>query len=320
MADDNVKKLGVTSIGGASVAPAAASGANDNLDEYNEVRKEMKERFELLPDDIKVFMTGEAYQRGLFDIAKAQKLTYEELGTLETDTSLVLLGMTPPMEYREDLERDLMRKGAELDALVQTVNEKIFAPIKASLERIYAAKRDPSDFLEEPKETAPIAPVSTPMASTPTANIAGVPATPAAAAPTFAPTTSQTFAAAPKMTVPVAPKPAPTLSSTEKTLLEKTGVVISETPVAAPSAPIASRSDLLQSIENPTKAPVAAPQAAPTPGPAPMFTDRLKSASPVMPATKTTDYSIGKITPAATPQTPAAAPIKTADPYREPIN
>jgi hypothetical protein len=257
MADD-MTKLNVTSVSDAATDPFA------------ETKNELVSRFTLLPDDIKGAIMDAKYQQTLFDLAKAEKLTYEELGVLETETTMVLLGMTKPADYRDELQAELKKNDPEIDTIVKAVNEQVFAPIRASLERVYAAKKDPADYIP--------ADIMTP----------GVPKTPEPARPNAIHYPSM-------------------LSTTDKSVFEKAGVVI--TPAPAPVAPafastqVPDRKDLLASIENPSK---IAPN---------IVADRFKSAGPVISATKTTDYSVPKV-----PAAPAAPASRASDPYREPIN
>ena len=303
MADD-MTKLNVTSAMNAAasgIPPAASSDANGGDDPFADTKSELVTRYQLLPDDIKAAIVDAGYQQKLFDLARAQKLTYEELGVLETETTMVLLGMTKPAEYRDALKGELKTKNdSDIDAVVKAVNEQIFAPIRASLERVYDAKKEPADYI-------------------PDSIVTGVEEKPKQPVfPESAPAIHSTALGAPSVARPSAmPFPSSSLSSAEKTVLASTGVVIDSTPI--PAAPIVTseipnRTELLRSIENPSKiAPDRSPMPAPTvTAPKPAF------AGPTISATKTTDYSM----PAKGTQ-PVASPAPTAprvDPYREPID
>lgn len=293
MADDVVKNGAVT-LPVVSI-PADQKKVDDFFadnpeDPMNDTKREIKTRFELLPKELQEIIVNDDYTKRLFDIAKTQKLTFEELGTLEIETTMVLLGMTKPADYRDELQGELKKNDAEIDAVVKDVNEKIFAPIRASLDKLYSAKKEPAEYLKK--------------------DILGKVLDPEA-------TAARVQAPAPVATVIPAPQPAvkpePSLTSQEKTVLEKTGVVVNEPaprPAAAPMV-MPSRSDVLKGIENPPKASGAG-----------FVSDRLKATTPVMPTIKVTDYSVAK------PSVPAAAPASTAqpakpagpDPYREPIS
>ena len=284
MADDMMKTIPVSSTASAGAADSPQLDGTD----FSDVDIELRQRFELLPDDIRSAIMDTGYQQKLFDIAKAQKLTYEELGILETETTMVLLGMTKPADYRDELQSELKKNDAEIDQVVAQVNEKVFAPIRASLEKLYSAKREPGDYAGVDPFAVSDAPV-------------------AAAAPLAAPVRAETVN-------PIPAAPAPSLTSNEKSVLEKTGVILSD----APRAPLAAsplvgslpnRDDLLKSIENPPKSPVGN-----------IVADKLAAAGPVIPAVKATDYSMPAKSAGVQPSVASAAPAASkTDPYREPI-
>lgn len=270
--DDAMKKMG-----------AVSGGGDTDEDPWKDVRQEMRERFELLPKEIQSVLTSEEYERGIFELAKEQKLTYEEMGILEVETSMVLLGMTRPADYRDELQVQLKKNDPDIDTLVAAINTQVFDPVRSAIQKVFEAKKDPEDYLTE--ETPKVPQTGTPSRVTP----------PASAQPAVSVWT---------------PKPAPTLSSAEKSVLASTGVVINDTPAssfqAQPTA-MPSRTDVLKGIENPPKA-----------APVNIVADKLKTAGPVISSTKTTDYSLPKVTPTAPVVQPATRP--GVDPYREPIN
>lgn len=104
---------------------------------FNDTEGEFRTRFELLPSELQQAITSSEFQTKLFEIAKKYKLTYDRLGKLEMETTMVLLGMTPPDEYRGEIERQIEIKGNDLDAVVHDVNEQVFKPIRESLMKLY---------------------------------------------------------------------------------------------------------------------------------------------------------------------------------------
>ena len=219
MADEYTRKIAAVSMQGA-VSPEPI----DVDTEYDDVKKDLQTRFELLPEDIKQAIVADKYQENLFSIAREQKLTYEELGTLETETSMVLLGMTKPADYRDELQSELRKNDTEINALVAVINERIFAPIRNSIEKLYEAKKEPGDYIK--KESAE--------------------------------ELKQNSTQATPIVTPNAihyPSSASVLSNADASVLASTGVVITPTPVApiAPTSEIADRANLLASIENPSK-------------------------------------------------------------------
>lgn len=110
----------------------------DTEDQFGGIKKELQTRFELLPENLKKIITSSDYQMQLFDIAKKHKLTYDKLGQLEIETTMVLIGMTPPDEYKNDIQEQLSLTGSELDLLVTDINEAILKPIRENLMALYA--------------------------------------------------------------------------------------------------------------------------------------------------------------------------------------
>lgn len=308
MADDMIK---INTAG--AMASAVTDATTGGADPFAETKNELASRFELLPEDIKAAIMDTGYQEKLFNLAKAQKLTYEELGVLETETTLVLLGMTKPADYRDELQQELKKNDPEIDAIVKAVNEQVFAPIRASLERVYSAQKDPADYVpesivtgQEEKPAAPVFPPASAPVSTPAASPApAMPAPVAATTPTPAPAMASSIAR-PAVANPV---PFPSrLNTMEKSVLEKSGVVIAAPTAPAPQVPaseIPDRANLLASIENPS---AIKPN---------IVAEKLKTTGPVISATKTTDYSM-PAKPIA-PEVPAAPAKPYVDPYREPI-
>lgn len=132
---------------------------------FTQIEGELKTRFELLPTELQTVILSSDYQMKLFEIAKKHKLTYEKLGQLELETTMVLLGMTPPDEYKADISDQLNFKGAELDELVGEINQDVFAPIREKLMGLYTKEEVElgEKFAEEKTAASPEETSSTPQ-------------------------------------------------------------------------------------------------------------------------------------------------------------
>ncbi len=108
------------------------------MDKINEdMQKELRTRFELLPGEIQNVINSSDYQMKLFEIAKKHKLTYEQLGTLEMETTFVLMGMTHPNEFGQSMSGELKKKPEEIKDLLSEIKVGIFDPIRSALMQIY---------------------------------------------------------------------------------------------------------------------------------------------------------------------------------------
>lgn len=112
----------------------------DEKDPFEDIKKEMQTRFELLPEEIQKVITSSEYQMKLFEIAKKNKLTYEQLGTIEMETTMVLLGMTKPDDFRDEVQVELKLNDPEIESLVKDISDVVFVPVREALKQVYEKK------------------------------------------------------------------------------------------------------------------------------------------------------------------------------------
>ncbi len=269
----------------------------------SEIDAELKERFELLPEDLQKVILDSGYTTTLFHIAKANKLTYEQLETLQLETLMAFLGMNKPDEYREFLQDAFKKSDAEMDVIIQAVNEQVFDPVRDSLHHLYSSDEGDSDIDEDEEEEEnatedevdeqPSSSGSPEKVNSIPINI-GIPKPVQNIPPTVAPSVEV------KMQ-PIVPQ-ATTITPSEKTVLGSAGIVLGESQnnldVKQDAPVVQNREDLIKSIENPVRNPSAT-----------IVANKLSVSSTLMP-NKTTDYSLPKTTPQST--TPASAPVVSA--------
>lgn len=253
--------------------PVPAPTANDP---FADVKTEMAKRYALLPEEIQKAIMSTDYQQKLFDLAKTHKLTYEELGTLELETTMVLLGMTRPEEYRDEVQLELKKNDLEIEALVKDVSDQVFNPIRGALDRVYSAKKEPEDYLTKAPSTgsdAPAMKMTPPVA--PRVPVTPAPAPTSTAAPVFAaPMQTPSFTAAPT---------APTISTTPSPITAtSTPAPAFTTPTYSTPKPVMPAAMPMATTPFSAPTPFAKP-AAPTPAPmaAPTATPAMPMSNPV---------------------------------------
>ena len=316
MADEIIKKIPVTSVAG-QVPATNTTPPERTVEEiqaeldaedgpFGDVKKEMKARYDLSADDIKALIIDPKFQETLFNIAKANKLTYDELGILEVETTLVLLGITKEPEYSEELQLELRKNDPEITPIVKAVKAQVFDTVRTSLDHLSTINKDPEAFVPESLVSGRtnVGPITLQKPITPTAPINTV--------PVFkAPTPTQTVT--PSMSMNAIGMNS--LSSSEKAVLEKTGVILNDIPKPQMTPSVSTeklnRDDLIASIENPMKS-----------RPVNIVASKLATTGPVI-APKVTDYTLPKVNQPTTPATPTVPTMplpRSGDPYREPIN
>ncbi len=187
----------------------------------DDIQKELRTRFELLPKELQDTIVSSNYQALLFELAKKYKITYAELGQLELETTMVLLGMTKPEEFAESLgeaiKKDIV---TTITPLTKEIDAQVFAPIRPHLVALYAEGEAPRT---ETAPQAPSVPLSQELASKPPLTLAG--ATPVTIQ--FNQTAQQTPVATATASQPII---APVLEKHEDDALKSSGIEISATP------------------------------------------------------------------------------------------
>lgn len=99
--------------------------------------KDLQEIYASLPKDLQDAIMSSQFQNTLIEIGRKYKLTIEQLGNLEMQTTNVLLGITNPNNYQHELETGLGITDTEIiGKIVAEANEKIFKNIRDSLQKV----------------------------------------------------------------------------------------------------------------------------------------------------------------------------------------
>jgi len=88
------------------------------------------------PDAQKVFERME-WMDTLRTISLSYALTGEQIATLGTETTLVLLGIITLDEYKENLKKEIPIGDGKLDPMIAEINKKIIMAIEPALEKTY---------------------------------------------------------------------------------------------------------------------------------------------------------------------------------------
>ncbi|OGI87275.1 hypothetical protein A2995_01195 [Candidatus Nomurabacteria bacterium RIFCSPLOWO2_01_FULL_33_24] len=108
----------------------------------NQIAQAIKQRYDNMPEDIKQIIVSSDYQDGLVNISKKFKLNIEQLGVLEINTTMVLLGIINPNKLQEELEKELNINSEKTKGITKEINDQIFHKVKWSLEKIFNNSED----------------------------------------------------------------------------------------------------------------------------------------------------------------------------------
>ncbi|MEK7569425.1 MAG: hypothetical protein AAB500_00840 [Patescibacteria group bacterium] len=95
-----------------------------------ETIKKIKERYDMLPESIKEIIMSSNYQDTLIELGKKYNLNVGQLGILERETTMVLMGLTNPDNFQTEIIREMDVDAERGRQIVKEINEEIFARIR----------------------------------------------------------------------------------------------------------------------------------------------------------------------------------------------
>lgn len=101
----------------------------------------IKIQWEKLPADVKSALANSKWEEHLVEIGKKNALRVDQIGNFQTETVLVLLGLTHPDEYGKELQKRLNIVAPKAEAIVKDAEELIFKNIRERLKEVYTANR-----------------------------------------------------------------------------------------------------------------------------------------------------------------------------------
>jgi hypothetical protein len=122
--------------------------------------KIIKEKFDALPESVQEVILSSDYQDTLIKIGQQYNLNVEQIGILERETTLTMMGLTSMNNFEIELTRELnidKEKGAQI---VKEIDEKVFLKIRDLLKLMNTPAGEDPKIEEETTET-PVKNVST---------------------------------------------------------------------------------------------------------------------------------------------------------------
>lgn len=98
-----------------------------------DTKKIIKKKFDRLPESIKELILSSNYENTLIEIGRKYNLTVEQMGMLEKETTMVMMGLIPIKDFQEDLTRELQVSQDKGFQITTDINEKIFLRIRELL-------------------------------------------------------------------------------------------------------------------------------------------------------------------------------------------
>ena len=100
-------------------------------------QKELQKLFDSLPQELKDTLLSEETAERISEICKRHQITEENVSKIAKLVGDVLMGLLPPEEFRESLERKLYINEDKAENISREVNRFILFPVKGSLAEFY---------------------------------------------------------------------------------------------------------------------------------------------------------------------------------------
>ena len=117
--------------------------------------KMIKERFDALPKMVQDAILSSDYENLLIEIGKKYQLNVDQMGMLEQETTLTMMGLTATKDFETELTRELNVDPAKGRQIVVDINEKIFFNIRELLKLMNTPIGKEPSVEEEPPMVKP---------------------------------------------------------------------------------------------------------------------------------------------------------------------
>lgn len=113
-------------------------------------KEQLKEAFKKLPSDLQDAIYSVDVSEKLEKIYKKHSLHIDQAGELGSEVGLVMMGLTKPNDFAENITRRLSVPEEKARAVASDINSQIFMPIRQSLMKLHE-ERDIKPETQNPK-------------------------------------------------------------------------------------------------------------------------------------------------------------------------
>ena len=125
-------------------------------------KEQLWKLYEKLPEELKEAVFAEETANNIDDICTRNGIEDNRISEISRYTGRVLMGVLPPEDFQETLEKELKLEKDLAKKVSQEINRFIFYPVKASLEELYkieiAPPAKPTGITPPPEEKPPVPP------------------------------------------------------------------------------------------------------------------------------------------------------------------
>lgn len=100
-------------------------------------QEQLREKFNKLPSDIQEAIASVETADVIRNVSHKYGLHIDQMGELADETGLLMLGLTKPQDYVDNLFHRLKTTYPKCKDIARDINEEIFKPIKESLMKVH---------------------------------------------------------------------------------------------------------------------------------------------------------------------------------------
>jgi hypothetical protein len=119
-----------------------------------EIEEIIKRQMKKLPIEVRKLFVNLELSNRVENIGKKNGLNPEQIETLQTEVTLVMLGLVLPDDFPNELENNLKIDVVKLDNIVNDVRQQLFRDVKEKLEEAYGKIEDDLEGAENIYENA----------------------------------------------------------------------------------------------------------------------------------------------------------------------
>ena len=109
-----------------------------------ETEKIIKEQMKKIPEEVRKLLADPKLNDKFLIVGKKYGMNIEQMGIFQTETMLMMLGLTHPDKYSEELKNRLKISEEKVDSIVVDVNQEILSGIREKLKEAYEESSDGS--------------------------------------------------------------------------------------------------------------------------------------------------------------------------------
>ena len=110
-------------------------------------REELWKLYQKLPEELKEAIFSEETAENIWNICERNNV--EKISSVAKYVGNVLVGVLPPEDFQETLEKELKIKKEVAKKVAQEINRFIFFPVRPALEQLYKAEITPLEKTPE---------------------------------------------------------------------------------------------------------------------------------------------------------------------------